>query len=76
MEVIVDIVKQRGYVWRNPDEMEKHMPQLCGQYVYQYEGTDYFDLRVADGDSQRSREEHLHPSILVLARDPYKAIPI
>ena len=37
---------------------------------------DYFSLRPAVGNTQLSVEEHLHPSILTLQKDPFKNIPI
>lgn len=44
IDFITDVIKERGYLWRNPQEMEAKMDSLVPEFVSRYTGNDYFDI--------------------------------
>lgn len=71
-----NIITERGYLWRNDQERDKYIKLLTHQFVYELNSDDYFDLKAAQSFSPLSMEEHLHPSIITLAKDPFKTTAI
>jgi hypothetical protein len=51
VDQIIDIIKERGYFWRNPQEMENNMEKLLGEYFFRYNMNDYFDVTKAKGSA-------------------------
>ena len=67
------IVKERGYLWRTEAEREHAIQALNHQNLFE-PGLDYFyiDAKI----SKLKSDTELHPSIVTLARDPFRFIPL
>ena len=52
------------------------MDILVPEFVVRNLSHDYCDNKRASGSAMIHQEEHLHPSIITLARDPFKNVPI
>ena len=71
LDTITSIIRERGYLWRNQQEMRESLGFLKNQFVYEYLNYDFFELQ--RGTNQ---EKHLHPSMITLSKDPFKMVPI
>jgi hypothetical protein len=68
IDYITDLIKERGYLWRSPQEMTRYMPILIQSgMVFENLNIDYLDV-----SRGVNNEKHLHPSIVTLTLDPFK----